>query len=143
MQADGKRAGWLWAAEAVMRTFRPAFSESGAATGLLTQLYPTILCARRADWGVRPVSFFRDYFLPHGKRVEFWGEYNRALIPLFIAIAPFLVLDLAFGTRTMPSPAFWLSFGAGAMISVYVFSIGVGPSVRRIMGKNKKGRRKG
>lgn len=84
------------------------------------------------------MKLFRDYLLPHGKRVEFWGPYNRALIPLYIAIAPFLVLDFAFGMRTILGWGFWLTFGAGALTSAYVFSIGVGPWARRIMGKNKR-----
>lgn len=85
------------------------------------------------------MSFFRDYFLPNGKRVEFWGPYNRALIPLFVAVTPFVVMDLAFGMRTIPfSPFFWPIFGAGGLLSAYVFSIGVMPWARRVTGKRKK-----
>ena len=85
------------------------------------------------------MSFLRDYFLPNGKRVEFWGPYSRALIPLFIAVTPFLVLDLALGMRTIPlSPIFWPTFGVGALLSVYLFSIGVMPWARRVTGKRKR-----
>jgi len=83
------------------------------------------------------VSFFRDYFTPNGKRVEFWGPGTRSLLPLVLAIAPFLILH-ACGLRTIPSLAFWLAFGAAALLSTYLFSIGVMPWARRVTGKRKR-----
>lgn len=85
------------------------------------------------------MSFLRDYLLPGGKRAELWEPYNRALIPLFVAIAPFLLLDFAFGMHTIPwSPLFWLALSVGTLLSFYVCLIGVMPWAQRITGKRKK-----
>lgn len=82
------------------------------------------------------MGFLRDYFLPNGKHVEFWGPGSRSQTPVFLATTPFLISDLAFGTRTIPySPFFWVAFGGGVLTSAYLFWIGVVPWVRRVTGK--------
>lgn len=84
------------------------------------------------------MSFFRDYFLPRGERVTFWGPYNRALIPLFAAVTPLLVLQLATGLQLIPSTYFWIALAIGAFISAYVFLIGAIPWIYKTVQYGRK-----
>ena len=85
------------------------------------------------------MRFFRDYFWPRGKQVTFWGSYNRALIPLYVTVITLLILQFATGLQLILSAYFWVAIGVGALISAYVFFIGVIPWTYKVTQTKRRG----
>lgn len=104
--------------------------------------YTAVTLARTQAARKEIVSFFRDYFLPGGKRVTFWGPGSRAFVPVCVAITPFLIAQYTTGLQLIPSTYFWFALSIGLVISAYLLVIGAIPWSYKVTQRGNKNNRK-